>query len=208
MDPGQAERGLAVRWVEKLPSLGFVGILLTNLGLVLFLAWGFRTPPLHRIWELHHELKIGKRGKLKAEDRALLDAAMKRHARLARELLSENEKIGLVSANASGWLETPDATIIRSKAASACSMLLQVKIPEDALPLKIEVRGRSWERRVTVQEQGTTKLDLPDLEGDPEVITLKVASKDSRDEVATLGLRVSFECRGPKTAKQPEAQRD
>ena len=35
---------------------------------------------------------------------------------------------------------------------------------------------------------------MPKLKGRPEIITLKVKSKDARDEVATLGLRVGFEC--------------
>jgi hypothetical protein len=188
-----------VRWLEKLPSPGFVAIVLTNSALVAFLAWGFHTPKLHRVWELHHDLKIGTLGKLERGDYQLLDEAMTRHVELARGLLSDGEDIGLVSANSAGWLETPDATIIRTRAAgSSCVMVLDVKIPENALPLEIKVSGRHWERRVSLAKQGSTKLPLPELKGGAEIITLKVTSKDSRDEVATLGLRVGFECRGTK----------
>jgi len=177
-------------------------MVLTNAALVVFLVWGFRTPPLHRVWELHHELKIGSYGKLREEDHALLSAAIARHGDLARELLSDGENIGLVSANASGWLETPDATILRStQAGSGCEMLLDVKIPEDALPLGIEISGRNWERKLDIAQQGAMRLALPDLDGPAEIITLKVTSKDARDEVATLGLHAGFACAGKENAR-------
>ena len=195
MVEGSEEWRCALRWVEKLPSPGFLAIVLSNAALVAFLAWGFRTPTLHRIWELHHELKIGTVGKLNERDRSLLNAAMARHGELAHGLLSDGENIGLISANSSGWLETPDATILRTpQAGSKCVMRLDVKIPDNALPLEIEIEGRGWERQLSIKKQGRTPLPLPAMTGSAEIITLKVTSKDSRDEVATLGLRIGFEC--------------
>jgi hypothetical protein len=175
--------------------VGFVAVLLTNAALVAFLAWGFQQPPLDRVWELHHELKIGALGKLGSDDRALLHATMARYPALASALFSQGEVIGLLSANSQGWLETPDATILRSPLAGrSCSMVLDVKIPDHALPLKIDVEGLRWHRHLDIAHQGSSRLLLPELENGPEIITLAVASKASRDEVATLGLRVRFEC--------------
>lgn len=184
-----------MRWTEKLPSVGFAAIVLTNVALVAFLVWGFRQPPLDRVWELHHELKIGAMSKLNSEDGSLLNAAMTRHPALSGALLSQGEAIGLLSANSQGWLETPDATILRSSMAGrSCTMVIDVKIPEHALPLAIDVEGSDWRRRLDIARQGTSKLALPESRAGAEIITLGVTSKSSRDEVATLGVRVSFEC--------------
>lgn len=183
-----------MRW-PKLPSVGFVAILFTNAAVLAFLAWGFQQPPLDRVWELHRELKIGAIGKLGSEDRSLLHAAMARHPALASALFSQGEAIGLLSANSQGWLETPDATVLRSSVAGrSCVMVLDVKIPDHALPLAIDVEGWKWQRRLNVARQGNSRLPLPELADDAEIITLGVVSKASRDEVATLGVRVSFEC--------------
>src|SRR5690606_24037691 len=61
-----------VTLTAKLPSIGCLAVLFTNIALVAFLFWGFREPALHRVWELHHELEIGTVGKLSSEDHALL----------------------------------------------------------------------------------------------------------------------------------------
>jgi hypothetical protein len=180
---------------QKLPSVGFVFVLLSNLLLVAFLAWGFQKPPLDRVWELHHELKIGALGKLDADDHSLLSSAMTRHRNLAEGLLSDGEHIGVISANWSGWLESPDATIIRSaRAGPSCVILLDARVLHPALPLDIEVSGRQWQRRVTMEAPGSRELPLPATDG-PEIITLRMTSKGAHGDEAALGLHVAFECR-------------
>jgi hypothetical protein len=42
--------------MRRLPSIGFVAVVLTYGSSVAFLAWGMTTPPLDRVWVLHHEL--------------------------------------------------------------------------------------------------------------------------------------------------------
>lgn len=193
-----------MRWSEKLPSVGFIAIVLTNAALLTFLAWGFRQPALDRVWELHHELKIGAVGKLASEDRSLIEVAMGKYPALASALFSQGEAVGLLSQNSQGWLETPDATVLRSSLAGrACAMLLDVKIPDHALPLEIEVEGERWRRQLEISRQGSTRLQLPELQAGAEIITLGVLSKQSRDEVATLGVRVSFECASKTEEPQP-----
>lgn len=178
----------------KLPSIGCVAILFTNVALMAFLFWGLQKPALHRVWELHHELKIGAVGQLSPKDHALLNAELVEHTELAQALLSEGA-IGLISANSNGWLETPDATAIRAAGAGAdCVMNLRVKIPDDALPLTIEARGSGWQRRMSITRQGENRIPLPDAGGVPEIITLIVTSKATDSEIATLGVRVTFEC--------------
>jgi len=192
-----------VTLTAKLPSIGCLAVLFTNIALVAFLFWGFREPALHRVWELHHELEIGTVGKLSSEDHALLSAELAEHDELAEALLSDGA-IGLISANSDGWLETPDATAIRSaKAGAACVMDLEVRVPQGALPIVIEARGFGWQRRTSIARQGLTRLPLPDAGKVPEIITLEVASKGGDGKLPEPGIRVGFECQGaePKGRK-------
>jgi hypothetical protein len=188
--------------LRKMPSAGFVAIVLTHLGLAAFLAWGFRQPPLERVWELHHELKIGKVGKLKEKDHALLDAALVRHHELAEALL-ERGSIGLISAHENGWLETSAATVLRTSASThPCQLVLDVKIPEDALPMGVEVSGPGWNEKRSIKRQGLSELTLPKPSGQPEIITLEVSPQGADEDVITLGVRVTFSCSQAGGARQ------
>src|SRR5690606_21036965 len=171
-------------------------------GLAVFLAWGLSKPPLEREWELHHELKIGLVGKLAAKDHELLNAALLRHADLADALLSEGN-IGVVSAHSQGWLETPQATIIRAASAPhPCELRLETRIPDELLPLRVKLRGEGWQHRLDIRNQGVTKYTLPKAPPGAEIITLEAKTKEREQDIVTLGIRVGFSC---ASAKRSEA---
>lgn len=183
---------------QRLPSIGFVCLLLVYAGLVVFLAWGFTKPPLERVWELHHELKIGKVALLSAEDRQLVQAALERHPALADALLSDG-KLGVISAHEGGWLEAPRATLIRAPdAPSGCQLRIEIsgKAPKSALSATLE--GSGWRREVRLDKQRATTLTLPAGKGRGEVLSFEVAPAAPQKD-----LRVKVDPRCPPSA-QPE----
>lgn len=180
----------------RLPSVGFCALIVVHVGLVAFLLWGFATPPLERVWELHHTLKIGKLGRLEPRDVELLRTAMANHPQLAESLLGEGQ-LGLVSAHSRGWLETPEATVLRSaRAPDQCSMQVEARMPTDAFPVTVDAEGRGWRARVTLKEPGVKSLSLPKGHGVAEVISLSTSTHAPHEDGDTLGVRLGFECKG------------
>ena len=180
---------------SKLPSLGFVAVLLVHLGAVVFLVWGFARPPLDRVWELHHALKIGKFGTLDSDDQALLLAAMARHPRLAESLHSEGS-FGLISANSRGWLETPTATVLKSaNAPDPCVMRVEARLPEQAFPVTVDVSGAGgFNRRLTLTRAGSTELGFPTSKHVAELFEVKTSANDAAQGGGSLGVHLSFHC--------------
>ena len=112
------------------PSLGFCLIVLTYLLTAGFFAWGLSTPPLDRVWQLHHQLKTGDLYALGRDDRELLEAAMARHPELAQALLSSGQ-IGIISAHRDGWIDTPEVSIVRTPRSLARSLVLDAARKRD-----------------------------------------------------------------------------
>jgi hypothetical protein len=175
------------------PSLGFLAIVVTY-GLTLaFFAWGLSSPPLDRVWLLHHELKIGKVYRLEEEDRELLQSSMLRYPALAAALLTKGQ-IGIISAHRDGWIDTPVITIIRTpRSGTTLRIMLDVQTPAAYLPYEIEIGGASWQRKLTVSARGKLSVDLPPPPSEPELVTLKMEGDQLRADPSSLGLRVSFE---------------
>ena len=123
----------------RAPSIGFLCVCATYLGVLAFLGYGLRTPDLDRIWTLHHELKIGLRGAPRGAERELLERALDRHPELASALLSEGD-IGLISRNSDGWITTPEATIVRTRNGRRARAALRGR--DAARPLAVPDRGQ------------------------------------------------------------------
>jgi hypothetical protein len=169
-----------------------VAVCATYVLVAAFFIWGFSTPDLDRVWTLHHELKIGKLTKLKAGDRALLEACMARHAELARDLM-DGDDLGIVSAHSEGWIATPTATVLRTeKAGRYRALSLEIQTPRDLLPYRIEVRGRGWSEKLEVTEQGVQEIDLPDPPETPEVIEVRMRGQSFEPDPSVLGVRLGF----------------
>jgi len=133
----------------------------------------------------------------------LLSEAMQRHAELAGALLPEGV-IGVISAHTSGWLETPEATIIRSKGAkNPCLVKFEVSMPDEALPITVKFTGDRWSQDFSIKRQGLSSFTLPPAKSAPEVIGLELSTSGSHDEVATLGVRVDFACEADSKPKRP-----
>jgi hypothetical protein len=175
------------------PSLGFSLVVITYLMSIAFFAWGLGTPPLDRVWQLHHELKIGHIYKLSKEDRSLLLSAMSRHPALATALLDSGQA-GIISANRDGWIDTPHVTIIRTpRSPAALKLVLDIQTPPQHIPYEIEIDGSNWERELNVESRGVMTVELPAPPGSPELITVKIKGDELRADPSSIGVRVTFD---------------
>jgi hypothetical protein len=183
---------VAVKTAWRPPSIGFVAVVLVHLAGAAMLWWGFSTPRLDRIWTLHHELKIGKISKLKADERKLLQDAMRDHPTLGNALIARGD-IGVVSANRDGWIEHPFATLVRTANAKTNAILINVETSPEHLPFSIEFESGPWEQKLDVTERKDYRVELPTATDQPEVITVEVNGKRFKADPAILGLRLHFE---------------
>lgn len=177
---------------RKRPSIGFVAVVATYLAAGGFVLWGLSTPPLDRVWVLHHELKIGLRGAPSADDTRLLRAALRRHRGLAHALLPDGEgDIGLLSKHADGWLATPEATLLRAAGARQRELRIEIGTPLDLLPFTIEVEGDRFEQRLTAREHGVLTLMLPAAKDHAELFIVRLRGKKLRSDPSVLNLRLT-----------------
>jgi hypothetical protein len=175
------------------PSIGFSLVVATYALSVAFFAWGLSTPPLDRVWQLHHELKIGRVYKLSKEDRRLLLDSMREHPALASALLDAGQ-VGIISAHREGWIDTPHVTIIRTPhSPAALRLLLDIQTPPQYIPYEIEIDGSGWERELPVQGRGPLAVELPAPPADPELITLKIKGDELRADPSSIGVRLTFD---------------
>jgi hypothetical protein len=187
------------------PSLGFSLVVATYALTVGFFAWGLSTPPLDRVWQLHHELKIGRVYKLSKEDRQLLESSMHSHPSLAAALLDSGQA-GIISAHRGGWIDTPYVTIVRTPRSPAKLLLVfDVQTPQQYIPYKIEVDGRGWERKVEVQSRGPLTVELPPPPPEPELITLKIKGDELRADPSSIAVRITFD---PPQEASPDEQNE
>ncbi|HEU5075101.1 MAG TPA: hypothetical protein VFU02_13015 [Polyangiaceae bacterium] len=162
---------------SKLPSLGFVAVVLVHVGLVAFLVWGFAQPPLDRVWELSHALKIGEFGTLRPRDRELLRATLKRHPRLADSLISRGT-VGILSANDRGWLEKPEATLlVGANALPPCSMRVATRQGEAGFPLRVELSGTGWKRQLVLPDAEKAEVTFPSTRATADIIEVRFSTK-------------------------------
>lgn len=193
-----------MRWQP--PSIGFCLVSLTYALTVAFFAWGLGTPPLDRIWQLHHELKVGHVYDLSGDDRSLLLSAMARHPKLAAALLSSGE-IGIISAHREGWIDTPSVSIVRTPRSSAVTgIVLDIQTPPQHIPYDLELQGLGWRAQRRIEERGLVRLDLPPPSALPELLTLKLIGKGLRADPSSLGVRVTFD--PPEAARASGSEDD
>ena len=175
------------------PSLGFSVVVATYVLTLAFFAWGLSTPPLDRVWHLHHELKVGRIYKLSKEDRQLLTSAMQRHPTLAAALLDSGQA-GIISAQRDGWIDTPFVTLIRTpRSPASLRVVFDVQTPLEYIPDNIEIDGAGWERKLSVEARGTLVVELPAPPREPELIIIKIKGDELRADPASIGVRISFD---------------
>jgi hypothetical protein len=180
------------RWAARLPSVGFVTVILVNSLALAFFLWGFSTPDLDRVWTLHHELKIGSMEGLSRSDRELLNRALARWPRLARSLLDERD-IGLISEHSDGWIDTPTAVVLRTPQSRRFRFLvLDVQTAADLMPCSMVVSGERWKRKKRLSEHQRLEIELPEAPGHPEVITVALRGRSLPSDASALGLRIRF----------------
>ncbi|MEY4546265.1 MAG: hypothetical protein RL685_2460 [Pseudomonadota bacterium] len=174
------------------PSLGFCAIVLTYLLTASFFAWGLSTPPLDRVWQLHHQLKTGDVYALTAQDRELLVTSMERHPELAQALLSSG-RVGIISAHRDGWIDTPEVSIVRAPRSVARRILLEIQTPPEHIPYRVQVKARDWQRTLEVKARGALTIELPPAPAVAELLTLKLEGAGLRADSSSLAVRIRFE---------------
>lgn len=180
----------------RAPSVGFVLVCAVYSCTAAFLAWGFQTPALDRIWTLDHELKIGKIWNLSDQDLEVLRSGLREYPGLAEALLSDTQ-IGIVSAHRERWVETPEVTVVRTADSGAFKFLeLDVQTPKEHLPLRVTIRGESWKHKLSLDESGPVYVPLPPVTG-PELFTIDFKGKELRADPSILRTRVSFHEEAP-----------
>jgi hypothetical protein len=189
------------------PSIGFSLVVATYALSVAFFAWGLTTPPLDRVWQLHHGLKIGRIDKLSKDDRHLLLDAMREHPSLASALLDAGEA-GIISAHRDGWIDTPHVTIVRTpRSPPSLRLLLDIQTPPQHIPYEIEIHGSGWKREVAVQARGRLSIELPPPPATPELITLELEGHELRADPSSIGVRVLFDP-PPELERSPDDEED
>jgi hypothetical protein len=176
----------------RFPSAGFVALCAVVAAAVAFFAFALRTPPLERVWELHHLLKIGQLDRLEPADRALLEEQLALHPGLGRDLL-DGAGFGIVSAHLDGWLAGPRAILLRGGGAAAAGALeLDVQAPVEALPLAVEVRGPGWRVERAVEEPGPIAVELPPAGAGTEIVEIEIGAPRKGGEAARPSVRIGW----------------
>ncbi|HUT78413.1 MAG TPA: hypothetical protein VM285_12035 [Polyangia bacterium] len=176
----------------RFPSAGFVALCATLAAAAAFFAWGLRTPPLERVWTIHHELKIGRMDRLAQGDRRLLEEQLALHAGLGPDLL-DGAWFGLISAHRDGWIAGARATLLRTaKSAGVRALELDVQAPDEALPIAITVRGTSWSKRLDVKEHGPVSVELPPPGGGTEIVEVEIGEPRQGGAAARPSVRISW----------------
>jgi len=177
----------------RLPSPGLIAVLVTYVAVALFFVWGLATPPLERVWEIHHLMKIGELYRLDNDDRALLEQAIAEHEDLARDLLDGHE-LGIISEHLDGWITTPAATLLRTgDSGSVAALEIDVQAHDDLLPLTIVVRGKSWKQQRKAEVRGRLVLPIPPPQDGPEIVEVEIEGKQLFADSSVIGVRVDWE---------------
>jgi len=121
------------------PSVGFVLLLGLTTVAVSFFWWGFRTPPLEKVWRMDIELSLGQRPPLSHDEFDLLQNALRNTPELA-SFLAEDSHAGLVSAHDGARVEGKYAYLIR-------------KAPGDPGLLRVSYHGSKAKGSVSIRAQ-------------------------------------------------------
>ncbi|NMB73893.1 MAG: hypothetical protein GYA21_02035 [Myxococcales bacterium] len=177
----------------RLPSLGFVAVILVYAAVAGFFAWGAATPPLDRIFRVTQALRGNDRMRLGADVRALLLRELRDHLALRQALLGE-DGIGILSAHQGGWLATPTAWLLRFPDSERVRALrLEVHTAPEHLPFTLTVRGPTFRKRTTVSVPGAIEIALPPPGPEPEIIEVRLGGKRFAPDPSELAVRLSFE---------------
>lgn len=76
---------------------GFLLIVISYSFSFVFFSWGFSKPDLERVWEIYHEVKIGKIKSLTEKDKLILTKNLKKHSSLEEEFL-KNKKFKFINS--------------------------------------------------------------------------------------------------------------
>ncbi len=177
----------------RLPSLGFVAVILVYAAVAGFFAWGAATPPLDRIFRVTQALRGSDRMRIGADVRSLILEELQKHPALRTALLGE-ASIGILSAHQGGWLAVPTAWVLRFPDSERVRALrLEVHTAPERLPFTLTVRGPTFRKRTVVSAPGAVQIELPPPGPVPEIIEVRLGGKRFAPDPSELAVRLSFE---------------
>jgi hypothetical protein len=158
------------------PSVGFVYLILVAVGVVAFFAWAAATPPLDAAWQITIDLESGARGRLDADERRLLQDALRRHPPLADNLV-EGRSFGIISPNDRGHIDAKFAYLIRRSAADPKTVRVHAR--ED---VRVRVRAGKTKAKGEATPDTPFVFTAPD-DRFPQLIELRFPKKKRRNAV-------------------------
>jgi hypothetical protein len=174
----------------RVPGAGFVLLCASALFTAAFFLWGAGEPELDRVWRLLHELKIGKRERLRGADLRLLRETLARYPDLGPSLL-DNEPAGLVSANTGGWVETRRAYILVQPGAGSDPVVTFHWRPDPDRPQGPMVLLGGGKPVAALKGPGSVTLGLSKAMRATGLIEVRLDVQDEKDGLAT-GLQIVF----------------
>ncbi|MBN2718770.1 MAG: hypothetical protein JXX14_23185 [Deltaproteobacteria bacterium] len=172
------------------PTPGFWLLCATTLVVLIFFIWGFSSPRLDEIWELDEGLKTGRVVQLSDSEKRRFYNVFEDYPRYLKELSGERG-IDLMSANTDGLSLTDALLIIRKDKSGTCgNFVLDVSGEESEFPIVFAVRGRTWQKDVTLKESGRKTVWMPKGVLMPEFI--EVVRKNSNGDIGNVDVKVRF----------------
>jgi hypothetical protein len=119
---------------------------------------------------------------------------MRKYPELASALLG-GRTIGVISArNWQGWLQVPQATIIRTQESTACTKLqLGVHTEPGLMPFPLNVQGANWTERVHVTAAGPLAIQLPPVT-ENELILVRFEGHKFPKDASRIGVKLDVVC--------------
>jgi hypothetical protein len=149
------------RFARRWPSLGF-GVLVASYGLLAaFLAWGFSTPELDRVWRILQPTGESGFTRLGPSQLQTLSAALRRHPKLAGAL-TERSPVGFVEPSPGGCTRMPVSHLVLQPAPGQ-SLRIDVVSRGDsgAFPLTVSLGGAGVARALHFDAPGRQDFVLP-----------------------------------------------
>lgn len=169
----------------RLPGAGFVLWLVTTSGAVALVVWGALTPRLERVQSMLLELEVGERGPLDDGERELLEDVLRRHPRVAADLL-DGAPAGIIGGDGRLLVERDCAYLVRMGGTAAA---LELSLPE-AEQRRVEVHVSAAGASTTGHVGPGSPLvwRLPPAGGGPQVVEIRQPA--SAADLVPLALRV------------------
>jgi hypothetical protein len=168
---------MSTRLAPKWPSPGF-GILVASYALLVgFLAWGFATPELDRVWRTVQRMREPGFTLLRPSELQTLSDALRRHPTLALAL-AQRSPVGFIEPSPDGCTSAPVSHLLVQPApGSPLRIEASARGASARFPLTVALRGEGIARTLRFDAPAHTDLVLPPDEPPvPTLVTVTVTA--------------------------------